>query len=73
MEGRPQEGVAAGAGMSVRTARKWAKGPLPWESTGTRTWRTRPDPFVEGPGLTSPSHGLCASWTTSIVGVNRQQ
>jgi hypothetical protein len=47
MEGRTQEGAAAAAGMSVRTARKWAKGPLPSESTGTRTWRTRPDPFAE--------------------------
>ncbi len=47
MEGKRQEGAAAAAGMSVRTARKWAKGVLPSESKEARTWRTRPDPFAE--------------------------
>ena len=45
MEGKTQEGAAAAAGMSVRTARKWETGPLPSETKGSRTWRTRPDPF----------------------------
>jgi hypothetical protein len=33
--------------MSVRTARKWAKGVLPSESKEARAWRTRADPFAE--------------------------
>ena len=41
-EGRTQEGAAAAAGMSVRTARKWAKDPLPSESKEPRAWRTQP-------------------------------
>jgi transposase len=45
MEGKTQEGAAAAAGMSVRTARKWEKGALPSETKGSRTWRTRSDPF----------------------------
>ena len=45
MEGKTQEGAAAAAGMSVRTARNWETGPLPSEMRGPRTWRTRPDPF----------------------------
>jgi hypothetical protein len=47
MEGKAQEGAAAAAGMSVRTARKWAKGALPSGSKKPRSWRTRPDPFAE--------------------------
>ena len=40
-----QEPVAAMAGMSVRSARKWQSGPLPSETKPERWWRTRPDPF----------------------------
>ena len=48
MEGKTQELAAAAAGMSVRSARKWEKGPLPSESKAKRrTWRTRDDPFGE--------------------------
>ena len=46
MRGKTQEAAAAAAGMSVRTARTWQRGPLPAEMTGERTWRTRGDPFV---------------------------
>ncbi|MCP4870709.1 MAG: IS21 family transposase, partial [Proteobacteria bacterium] len=45
-----QETAAAVAGMSVRSARKWQKGPLPSEVTaaaGRRSWRTRRDPFAK--------------------------
>ena len=42
MEGKTQETAAAKAGMSVRSARKWQRGPLPSE---TKQERTRPDPF----------------------------
>ena len=45
MEGKTQETAAAKAGMSVRSARKWQRGPLPSETKQERTWRTRPDPF----------------------------
>ena len=45
MEGKTQETAAAKAGMSVRSARKWQRGPLPSETRQERTWRTRPDPF----------------------------
>lgn len=45
MEGKSQATAAAAAGMSVRTARKWESGALPSASKGTRTWRTRTDPF----------------------------
>ena len=40
-----QEAAAAAAGMSVRTARTWEKGPLPSETKKPRTWRTREDPL----------------------------
>ena len=46
MEGKTQEAVAAAAGMSVRTARSWQHGPLPWEGRTSRAWRTRPDSFA---------------------------
>jgi hypothetical protein len=46
MEGKTQEAAAGAAGMSVRTARSWADGPLPSASKGPRSWRTRSDPFV---------------------------
>ncbi len=45
MDGKRQEAAAAGAGMSVRTARKWEHGPLPSETKSGRSWRTRHDPF----------------------------
>ena len=45
MEGKTQETAAAKAGMSVRSARKWQRGPLPSETTQEHRWRTRPDPF----------------------------
>ena len=47
MEGLKQETAAAVAGMSVRSARKWERGPLPSEAGQVRTWRTRPDAFVD--------------------------
>jgi hypothetical protein len=46
MQGKRQETAAAAAGMSVRTARTWQRGPMPSELQGQRTWRTRGDPFV---------------------------
>ena len=46
MEGKTQQVAAAAAGMSVRTARTWQRGPLPSERKAARTWRTRPDPFA---------------------------
>lgn len=45
MKGKSQEAAAAAAGMSVRSARTWESGPLPSESKGPRSWRTRQDPF----------------------------
>ena len=45
MEGKTQETAAAMAGMSVRSARKWQRGPLPSETKQERRWCTRPDPF----------------------------
>jgi hypothetical protein len=47
MEKKKQEAAAAAAGMSVRTARVWQRGPLPSEKKRDRYWRTRPDPFAE--------------------------
>ena len=47
MEGESQEAAAAAAGMSVRTARHWQRGPLPSQKGGSRGWRTRSDPFGE--------------------------
>lgn len=46
MEGKTQEAAAAAAGMSVRTARTWARGPLPSAGQPPRSWRTRPDPLA---------------------------
>ena len=45
MEGRTQETASVMAGMSVRSARKWQRGPLPAAMQEERQWRTRPDPF----------------------------
>lgn len=47
MENKTLEAAASAAGMSERTARTWQHGPLPSETKQPRTWRTRPDPFVE--------------------------
>ena len=46
-QGKTQEAAAAGAGMSVRTAREWQTGPLPSQTKEDRHWRTREDPFAE--------------------------
>ena len=46
MEGKTQGAAAAAAGMSVRTARTWQRGPLPSEKERGRSWRTRGDPFA---------------------------
>ncbi len=46
MQGKTQEAAAAAAGMSVRSARTWQRGPLPLGSKSSRAWRTRPDPFA---------------------------
>jgi len=48
MEGKRQEAAAAGAGMSVRSARQWQAGPYPSQARTPHLWRTRPDPFGEG-------------------------
>src|SRR2546425_8370512 len=45
-ERKTQEAAAAAAGMSVRTARTWARGPLPSAGKTPRSWRTRPDRFA---------------------------
>jgi hypothetical protein len=47
MEGKTQEGSAAAAAMSVRSARKWEHGAYPSQRRKPHTWRTRPDPFGE--------------------------
>jgi hypothetical protein len=46
MEGKTQEAAAAGAGMSVRSARHWQAGPYPSQARKPHLWRTRPDPFA---------------------------
>jgi hypothetical protein len=46
MDGKTQETAAAIAGMSLRTAREWDRGPLPSTTKRARDWRTRPDPFA---------------------------
>jgi hypothetical protein len=45
MEGKSQEAAAAAAGMSIRTARCWERGPSPSQTKQERSWRTRKDPF----------------------------
>jgi transposase len=47
MEGKTLEAAAVAAGMTEKTARKWERGALPSAMTPPRTWRTRPDPFVD--------------------------
>jgi transposase len=47
-QGIPQVTAAAKAGMSERTARKYARsGRAPSQAKVPHTWRTRPDPFAE--------------------------
>lgn len=46
MEGKTLAAAAAAAGMSVRSAQTWEQGSLPSERKGSRTWRTRSDPFA---------------------------
>ena len=41
-----QESAAAAAGISVRSGRSWETGPLPSETTKSRSWRTRADPLA---------------------------
>ncbi len=47
MENKTLEAAATAAGMSERTVRTWQRGPLLSATKEPRTWRTRPDPFVE--------------------------
>jgi hypothetical protein len=47
MEGKRQESAAAGAGMSVGSARKWRAGLYPSQARERHWWRNRPDPFAE--------------------------
>ena len=47
MEGKTQESAAAGAGMSVGSARKWRAGQYPTQARKRHWWRNRPDPFAE--------------------------
>ena len=48
MEGKTQQGAAASAAMSERSARKWQGGALPSErKKARRRWRSRPDPFAD--------------------------
>lgn len=46
MEGKTLEAAAVAAGMTEKTARKWAHGALPSASQTPRKWRTRADPFT---------------------------
>jgi len=46
MEGKTQEAAAAGAGMSVVSARKWRAGLYPSQARKRHWWRNRPDPFA---------------------------
>jgi len=47
MEGKTQEGAAAAASMSVRSARQWQSGPYPSKVHRPHNRRTRHDPFAE--------------------------
>ena len=74
MDGKTQEVAAASSGMSLRTAREWATGPVPSATKRPRDWRTRPDPFagvwltdVE-PLLRSDVKGVLeAKWVLAIL------
>ena len=45
MEGKTQETASAMVGMSVRSARKCQREPLPSQTKQVRPWHTKPDPF----------------------------
>jgi hypothetical protein len=47
MKNHKKETAAAAAGMSVRSAQKWRRGPLPSQKKKPRAWRTRHDPFAD--------------------------
>ena len=47
MEGKTLEAAGVAASMTEKTARKWEHGALPSATKAPRTWRTRPDPFVD--------------------------
>jgi transposase len=47
MDKKTLEAAATAAGMCERTARTWQRGALPSATRTPRTWRTRPDPFVD--------------------------
>ncbi len=47
MEGKTFEAAAAAAGMSVRSAYTWGRGPMPSEKRRGRQWRTHADQFAE--------------------------
>src|SRR2546428_11410011 len=77
MERKTQEAAAAAAGMSVRTARMWARGPLPSAGKTPRSWRTRPDPFASVweqeivPLLTADDAGVLEATTVLDVVAER--
>src|SRR2546426_11164032 len=77
MERKTQEAAAAAAGMSVRTARTWARGPLPSAGKTPRSWRTRPDPFASVweqeivPLLTADDAGVLEATTVLDVVAER--
>lgn len=77
MEGKTQEAAAAAAGMSVRSARKWAHGPYPSQRHKAHTWRTREDPFAEvfesevAPLLAEDSKAVLEA-TTLLAELNRR-
>jgi hypothetical protein len=75
MEGKTQEAAAAGAGMSVRSARQWQAGPYPSQARKPHLWRTRPDPLPRCSTVTlrhcwRPMRGDCWKdgrfWASSI-------
>ena len=48
MEGKTHQAAAAASATSERSVRRWQRGALPSEKTRDgRSWRTRPDPFVD--------------------------
>lgn len=47
MKGQTTEAAAAAAGMCERSGRTWKDGPLPSQTKGVRTWRTRKDVFAD--------------------------
>jgi Mu transposase, C-terminal domain len=79
MAGKTQEAAAAAAGMSVRTARTWAQGPLPSPGATPRSWRTRRDPFAAVweqeivPLLTADNAGVLEATTVLDVLAERHE